>query len=123
MKKRLLLMASMVGLLLVVSASSVTGMCGPTIRLRIYDQNNYGAPSALRCYNEPNYSNISYGGLPWENMDNNVSSVKVTVATQFYNGFNYTSLLTVYSAGSNVPYVGNALNDKFSSSWNGYNPQ
>lgn len=121
--KRIAALLLTLGLTLSVVAllpASADGQCGP-IRYRVYDNANYGTPVAYLCFNEPDLSRVAYGGLPWENFNNNISSLRIDVSSvAFYDQVNYGTFLKSYA--SSTTYVGATLNDRFSSAYNSFNP-
>ncbi len=101
-------------------AAPASAACSP-IRYVIYDNANMQAPVTGQCLSQANFGAIKYGSWPWETFNNNVSSVVIAggVGVSFYDDANYANFLVWYQAGAAIPYVGNALNDRFNSAWIG----
>jgi len=107
-------------LLATIGVEGGSGQCGP-VRYKVYGDANYGGPALFYCYNAPDLSQFSYGGFPWQNFNNMISSLKVVSDhLTVYDGTNYAGFLGTYYL--NTSYVGDSYNDRFSSLSNGYNP-
>ena len=121
MNKRLSIVLAALLLAALIPTATATGQCSP-IRYRLYENSNYGGHASYGlCVSEPDLQQVIYGGLPWENFNNNVSSIKLYTgasAVTLYDGLNYTVPLKTFYASST--YVGNAYNDKAGSAYNGY---
>ena len=119
------ILGGLLSLCLVVTAAafglggrSADGQCSP-IRYAAYVNANYNKGVSF-CVSENDFSGYRFSSLPWDTLDDAISSVKVFSGTvEFYRDKNYVYILRVYGVG-NYSYVGDAYNDRFSSAWNGY---
>jgi hypothetical protein len=120
MRKRIALLAAVVMLAsATIIPTPASGQCG-NIRFKMYEDSNYGGHNRFDCYSRPDLRDVEWGPFAWEDFDDMISSVQTITWAYFYDGYNYSSLLVFYGSGSNIAYVGDSLNDRFGSVWNGF---
>ncbi|MEP6468203.1 MAG: hypothetical protein ABJC24_00370 [Chloroflexota bacterium] len=105
---------------LIALPASATTKCFPD-RYIMYEHSNYGGHSRGECTSEPDLRDVEWGIFAWEDFNDMISSLKTLGQyAYFYDGANYSNLLKYYGANQNISFVGDTLNDRFGSVWNGY---
>lgn len=118
-KRSALLLAGALVVSLAVVPAGATGKCAPD-RYFMYEHANYGGHGRGECVSNPDLRNVEWGPWAWEDYDDMISSVKAVTWVYFYDGYNYNSLIAAYGGNTNIPNVGAADDNKFSSVWNGF---
>jgi Peptidase inhibitor family I36 len=100
-----------------IGAAPASASCS-AIYFWAYTNGNYGGDTLGACNSVSNFGAISTGPFPWQTFDNAISSLRFGGrSVSFYDNANYSNFLHTYANGSNVGYVGDALNDRFDSAW------